>query len=593
MKHRFYKGRALDSELRSIYEVKGRLPDMTRLEHEYHRRTTRVLVGLIVFFAVLTGASWAGFFLYGSSGGSGKEVELSFNAPEAVVSGVPQKVVVQYKNVDKNPLAFARLSIRLPAQVIVREAVPSSGAEGRLEWNLGTLAPDASGAITLTVVPFGKREESLELRALFTYKPANFNAEFQVSSTQTFLVRASAAALALQAPDSAVPGQDIELRIAYENQTDELLENVRGTLLAPGTFTVGNTEPAHQDMRWEIGTLAPGAKGTITILGSFVSSAAGPLVLTMRFEQMQGKDFFLLEEVSHTVTVDAGKLRGELLLNGSPEAQWVRLGGAPLQFTVRLNNKGNTPFERVAVQLSLRSALLDWSTASPAIASGSEQTTVRLPAVGSLTLAPGTTQEQSFSIKTALSASPATAPVLEAQAEIETAQGRLKTNAFKIYIVSDLTVISEARYFGADGVALGSGPLPPKVGEETSYELRFRLHNTFHDLSRIVVTATLPPGVRFLGTAPNQAGKISINETTREVRFELPRLPVTEASISAAFKVAVVPSETDRGQLVSLLGVSRVEATDAITQITFSTDAHSLSSALEADPSGRGKGVVQ
>ena len=603
MKHHFYKGHALDEGLRSIYEIKGKLPDMTRLEHEYHRRTTRILAGLIAFFAVLTAASWAGFFLYGPHTGSGKEVELSFDAPEAVVAGVPQTVTLTYRNVDKNPLALANLSVRLPAQLVLQDATPASQTPGRLEWNLGTLLAKSSGTITLTVVPYGRRDEPLELRTFLNYKPANFNAEFQTSASHTFTIRAGAVALTFDAPEKVVPGHDIEMKVAYENQTDQGLSQVQATLVAPGAFTLASSDPkADNDMKWNLGALAPGQKGVIALIGSVTSTASGALPLTIRFERVTEKSTLLLEEATVTPQIDAGAVVGELLLGDGSGKEWVRLGDGSVPFTVRVSNKSDKPLESVFVTLSLRSALLDFSAAKATTSTVSGEAMLRLPATGTLTVAPRATIAQAVSVKTVASVSSATSPVIEAQAEIITADGTLKTNALKVLVVSDLSLKTEARYFGADGKPVGSGPLPPKAGEETTFELRLRVHNTFHDLSNIVITAPLPKGVRFAGAAAGQAtpmavggqtGKVRFNETTREVRFEIPRLPVTESEASIAFKVAVRPDATDRGQLMALLGVSRVEALDTIAQITFSADAPPVSTALEGDPTARGKGVVQ
>ena len=88
-------------------------------------------------------------------------------------------------------------------------------------------------------------------------------------------------------------------------------------------------------------------------------------------------------------------------------------------------------------------------------------------------------------------------------------------------------------------------------------------------------------------------GTLRFADATREVRWEIPRLTITAAAARAAFKVAVTPTEAQLGQLLPLLGVSRAEATDAITQVDFTVDAPSVSTALETDPLAKGKGVVQ
>jgi hypothetical protein len=105
--HRFYRGRVLERQLRTLYEEKGKLPDMTRFEHDYHRRTTRVLFGIITFLFVLVAASWAGFLLFSKGGEADTEVALTFDGPQVVVSGTPQAITLRYKNRDRNPVGLS------------------------------------------------------------------------------------------------------------------------------------------------------------------------------------------------------------------------------------------------------------------------------------------------------------------------------------------------------------------------------------------------------------------------------------------------------------------------------------------------------
>src|SRR3989338_4991891 len=274
-KHHFYKGKALDKDLRSIYEVRGKLPDMTRLEHEYHRRTTRVLLILVFFFAVLTAASWLGFFLFGASGSKNGEVELAFSGPTIAVSGVPQELTLSYKNRDRHPLAFGSLRLRLPQDLRVQAVDPQPAKDGTWEWNFGTLPEKSSGEIHLTVIPYGALDSNLEIQAVFSYKPANFNAEFQTLQTHNLTIQASPVALAIEGPANAEPGQELSFNVQMQNETDETFERLRATLILPTAFSLTVTEPLAPEAGWDVGTLAPGDKKEFAFKGSFLSGANG------------------------------------------------------------------------------------------------------------------------------------------------------------------------------------------------------------------------------------------------------------------------------------------------------------------------------
>lgn len=591
--HKFYKGKALDQELRSIYEDRGKLPDMTRLEHEYHRRTTRILLGLVLFFGILTVASWGGFFLYGPKSGGGKEIALTFFAPEAVVSGVPQTVTLRYQNTDRNPLAIATVTLRPSQNLIIKTTAPQTAEKGYLRWNLGTLEAKETGEITLSVIPYGTVDEHLELQAVFSYKPANFNAEFQTSASHEFIVRAEGIAVTLKGPDNTSPGRKVELVATIENKTDAPIQKVRATLTAPGGFIIQKTTPVNDIVKWDIGTLNPGQTQELTLQGTFVTSATGNQKITLVIEEEADANTFPLAKSTLEIQVEGSDLGVELLLNNTPGLTWIRLGQS-LQYLLKVTNNSSQAMKDIKATLSINSKLVDFKSVQAENGTITPQESqISFPKEGIFTLAPKETKEFLVKALTINTAQPSSSPYIEVNAQVSVGASTFTGIPVKVIVVSDLALTTEGRYFGSDGKPIGSGPLPPQVGQETIYEVHFRLRNTFHDLSAITVTTTLPPGVRFLGDASQQAGKIISSEATKEVSWKIARMPVTAPELSATFKIAVTPDTNHLGQLMGLLGITRVEAFDTISQIQFSTDAPSVSSNLDADPSGRGKGVVQ
>lgn len=591
--HRFYRGRVLDRELRALYEERGKLPDMTRLEHAYHRRTTRILGWLTAFLLILVGASWAGFFLFGPKGGADTEIELRLDGPSAVISGVPQTLTLHYKNQDRAPVGLVRLTLRVPEGLLIKEVSPASDEEGRLAWNIGTLPSKEGGTLEMRVVPYGVAGTTLSIQALASYKPANFNAEFQSTANYDLAIREAGIEAVLEAPTAISVGQEIAATVRYVNRTDETFEGVRAVLDHTSPFALTSSQPKDDKGVWTLGTLEAGKEGALELKGVFLSAAQGQTPMTVRFEKAEGSKTYALGEASSTIDVAPTPLAVELLLNNTTDVRWVRLGDE-LGFRVKLTNNGTDTIPDARAQVTLTSPLLDLSSIK-AEDGKVEGNVVRFPNDGALAIEAGKLRELTFSVRVMPTASPTVSPTVDAQAEVAIGEARIKSNPIQVFVVSNLAVASEARYFAATGQPIGGGPLPPKVGEATTYELRWRVRNTFHDLANVVVTATLPEGVSWLNRtrADTGLGTISFNAATREVRWAIPRLPITTSEASVTFEVSATPKENQRGQLMLLLGVTRAEAQDVITGVTFSSDAPSLSSALDADPQGRGKGVVQ
>ncbi len=604
-KHLFYKGNALDHELRSLYEDKGKLPDMTRLEHEYHRRTTRILLACVFFFAVLTAASWAGFFLFGPQGQSEVRVTLAFDAPIASVSGVPQTIQLTYKNQDRDPLGSAHITLRPPQGLVITRTEPPSTEITPLRWNLGTIPAGTDGTITITAIPYGLIEKTIPLQAVLTYKPANFNAEFQAIAEDTLEIRASGIDAELTGlPEKITPGQETTLTLTYENKTDETFTDLLAVPDFPTTFTMTSrplpvdhakaspsAAPSNSSASnsFSIASLAPGARGVLEFKGSFTSSAKNAQILNFRIIKNGSDTGLTLAQATATTEIQGGPLSAELSysINNNQELRTARFNDQ-ISLVLTITNNSSEALKNVSADITIFSSLV------PATEAGADSNgIIRIPKEGTISIEANAGTQKTILLPIVASASSATPAVIQIEANVRAGDLQMKTNKLSISVTSNLKVDSSARYFGADQKPVGSGPLPPRVGEQTSFEMRWRLSNSFHDLSNIGVIATLPQGVSWTDKKQAGSGTISFNPVNREVRWIIPRMPISIPELNASFEVTVTPIEAQRGSLLPLLGVTRVEVQDTIVQAPFSTDAPSVSSSLDSDPFARGKGVVQ
>ena len=592
MKYRsYFSGRLLDKELRTLFEEKGKLPDMSHFERSRHRRTVRLLIGFVLFFALLTGVSWTGFFLFGPSGGGG-EAAIEFEGPEIVVAGVPVDLKIHYKNLDRDPLAFANVSLRAPEHLFIVSTAPQPNKD-RLRWEFGTLNPRYSGEIRMQVIPYGVQEERVELTGVMSYKPSNFNAEFQTSSSHIFTIRAIPLDIALEGPKEASSGQPAKFEVKVRNHTDETLSQLRATLLAPASFLVTPAKENQTAGVLELGTLEPGKETEFSFTGNFLNNAQGPQEFKLQLEVKQKDLLFPVGEIKHTVELASSTIQLDTLINETPDLGWIRLN-QPMRLRVTLKNTDKDPLPEGRVNINISGDMIDWGKAQAEDGSVNDNShTITFPKEGTLTLAQNQTYEFKATLPLKLQPARTASPFIEVSTELNYDSTTTKTPSKKISVASDLTVSGEARYFSGDGKPVGSGPLPPKVGEETTYELRFRLKNTFHDLDRVIVSSKLPDGVRFIAPGEIKSGRLQFDESSREVRFEIPRMPVTTPELTGGFMIGVTPTAQDQGKLIPLMGVIRAEAFDSISQVNFSADSPPVSSILDADPVGNGKGVIQ
>ena len=66
-----------------------------------------------------------------------------------------------------------------------------------------------------------------------------------------------------------------------------------------------------------------------------------------------------------------------------------------------------------------------------------------------------------------------------------------------IRIISDVGFVTKAFYYS--GPFANTGPVPPKVGQTTSYTIQWSLSNTANNISKGVVRSSLPFWINFAG----------------------------------------------------------------------------------------------
>jgi len=109
----------------------------------------------------------------------------------------------------------------------------------------------------------------------------------------------------------------------------------------------------------------------------------------------------------------------------------------------------------------------------------------------------------------------------------------------------------------------------------------------------------LGPNVRFTGVAKSNAASAPIyNERTQEMSWLIDRVPATTgiavASIEAIFQVEAVPSSSDLGETMVLMGETQLRAADDFTELEITASDSELTTELSDDPTVKpADGTVQ
>lgn len=600
----------LNKDLQSIYaDHDGNLPDFSRLDGKPGNRLVSILFGAIATIAVLGVATWGGLLFFSkTSGFTGENVELTIETSEKFVAGSEAEVTIRYRNGERMPLARSLIEFRAPAGFEVINSEPISVELGT--WSIGSVAPGTSGEVKVRGYVRKELGAALTFEANLDYRPADFNADFQKVSSHTVVVSESALKISGAGPEQMTPGDEIEFVYEYENVSDKPLTDIRFVIDPVEGFIQSSSDPMPDDgfvTRWTIPSIEPEAKGKIAIIGTFSAVSRGSKTLTARIGFADEASILAIASAEAKTNVLKSNLDLALIVNGSDKSTAVSFGDK-IFFTIRYENAGDVTLKDVEIVANLptepSSGVLDWvSLTNHGVRNGSEIIWTKKGIPGLAALAPGDKGELNFSIQVArkpLAQFIQPNYVIHASVSAKIAKsgnvsGKRVVDAIpmEIKLLSDTSFSAYGRYYSTDGVPLGSGPLPPKVGEKTVYRVYWNVRNSLHELTNLSVTTLLPSGVKWTGISREvTAGSLDFDETGRKVTWRLNRLPTSVPEIMASFDVELSPEAEDIGELLSLTGDNRFEALDKYVGVVILRSQPAVGTDLIGDEDASGKGVV-
>ncbi len=593
--------REIRRQLRSIYEGDdGRVPDLSKLERAGRSRLTQFLLKTIGLLAVLSLIAWIGFFVFTKGLFQESEtLKLTTEGPEEVKSGEEVSYTFRYENIGDVPIASLVMKLTIPSTFHVYTSIPEP--EGTLEWTIGSLSAGSDGVVTVTGVFLAEVPSSQRLQALFTYKPANFSSDFQDILTQKIDIEDSVVALSFTGPEKTLAGDTSEYVVNVQNTSIKPIYNIRIIPTFPTDFTSSSSEPIPEEGQayWVIDALEPGELTAITIEGAFTSTASGEQTMAVAAAFVD-QDLVYVQDVQELITdVLGGSISFSIIVNGSTQSQTAEIGET-LRVSLDYANNGEEVAQDMSFTLSLYSDRgtipVDWSRANlgGGTRSGNE---VSWEDLGALDPEASAVIDLSLPLYETIDAGEADQFSIETTLTLNrvgtvTSTRTLEATPIVITLNSDVSVSAQARYYAESGTAIGSGPIPPKVGQTTSYRVYWNISNSLHTIENVRMTATLPQDVAWLEGTDTDIGTVSYNSTTRLVTWTIPKLLAELAHAGAWFEIAVSPDSGDVGRFMKLTSTTSFEAKDSSTGESLSESLSELTTELPNDEFGLGKGVV-
>jgi hypothetical protein len=560
------------------------------------RRTqfrARLLVAALFFFVASVGVSSL-FMLFGGNSISGDNIAVDITGPFTVGGGEELALQVGITNQNPVPIESATLIVTYPRGT---QSVDDSGRELFVErLPLDTIASNETINVPLRAVVFGEENEEHSVQVSVEYRVRGSNATFyRDAEPLTFKISSSPVVLRIDAVEKLASGQETDITLTVRSNAPNPLTNLLVEASYPSGFAYreASPRPVRSNNVWRIDSLEPEETYTITLRGALRGDTSDELVLSASVGVPGERDRFALASIFALTTtefqIEEAFLDVAVLVdNARNTSATVPIGRQTGASVVIENTLGSIIYDGV-VTLNFAGNALAGSDISVSDGFYNSNTNTIVWDISTNpdleSIEPGETKRFNFIIR------PGNTSVNEPQIDL-TAEVRARRVSERqaqeellgsvdaaIKVETNLTLLAETGH--GSGAFTDTGPVPPEVGEETTYTISLLVANAQNTATDVALTATLPPYVDWLDETAG-AGSVTFNPTTRAVEWAVGSL-TAGGEAAASFQVAITPSASQLGSEPQLTSTMQIRATDAFTGTTVRAEHSALTTALADD----------
>lgn len=548
-------------------------PVVTEEKPKRHYRSF-VLSGSVLIFlfvAVLSGLYW----YFGGNQVSNDNILVSIQGQSLVGGGEATQIQVAVTNQNTVPIESATLILRYPGGTRTVGDSPRNLFEERIP--LDDIAPGEAQNIPVRIAVFGEENAEKKIEATVEYRMNGSNGMFYKDAEPlTFRISSSPLVLRIDSLEKVASGQLVDVTITAVSNASTPLEDILITASYPNGFDFEKSDPApvYGENVWRIDKLLPEQSTTIKLQGVVsglteetfrINFSAGPTDPDNQFligaTLADSRADFIIERPFIDVQID---------INGDKDRTAVIPEGLASRVVVDIKNTLDEAVYDMTVEVvPSGNALEDDSISSSNGFYDSNSGTVRWQVANNPTfdrVLPGDKRSLEFSVQ---QGKEHTTSSFELVVNVY-ARRVAERNALETLIG---TVRAEAKY--SSNIALGSqagrntsefvdrGPIPPKVGEETTYTLTLVAEAGANDVVNAVVDTSLPLHVDWLDLYDTE-GTLTYNPVSKKIQWAIGNLAAGDKR-ELNFQVSIRPSVSQLGSSPVLLNSQNMKANDRFT----------------------------
>jgi len=561
----------------------------------------KVFIFALLFFiaAVIT----AGFvFMGGANFVSSKNVNISVLGPTVVSAGEVFELGVSILNTNNAALEFTNLSIQYPegSRDPDNTAVPLTYNEE----GLGVIKAGAEIVSNVSLALLGAAGETKEIKFSVEYKVEGSNATFFKDKIFEITIGDTPILLTVVSPSSVTSGESFTTDVTVVLKARDILKNVVLRAEYPYGYKALEATPkaVSDDNVWILGDLSPEDKKTVSIKGRLIGEDMEERTLRFYVGVSDNNSRNLkitVVSMLNTINITRPVVGLDVLFNGENVPTYIAPAARNISTLIKFQNNLSDKLLNPRLEVTLSGASLDkssvrtggsdlynpqsskviWnltnSLGNPELFPGEKgRVTLKFSSLPGESLSNGPNDiTLNFLITGVPVGTVGQKPVVVSESRI-------------IKISSQVNFVSKA--LRSLGSFANSGPIPPKVGQETTYTAVFSIGNTQGDLADAKVTASLGQGVSWLGASSFTSEDISYDSSSNILTWNLGSLPSDTGFSSSArelsFQVSLTPTSGQIGTTPNLVAGIIFSGRDIIGGDTVTVNNPPLTTNLLSDP---------
>lgn len=575
-------------------------PPMKKSARKYRLIALLGSVGIFILLAIVSSV----YLFFGANQISGQNINISLNAPFSIAAGENVPIQVSVSNQNSVPIESATLILNYPLGTKTNDENVRDLFEDRIP--IDTLTPGEARNIPVNVIIFGEENEEKEIQASIEYRVTGSNGTFFKDAEPIKIqINSSPLVVRVNTVEKVSSGQEIELKITLQSNASTVQKNLLVSATFPNSFTFisSDPEPSYGQNEWLVNEIEPEASKVITVKGR-VNGVANEVSETQILAGTSRSDnqFIMgsvLTKASARYAIERPFIDVVVDINKDTDGSAVVEAGEISEVKVLVTNTLEETIYDMRVEILPKGNLIrDTLLSVPSGVYDSSSKTIRFEVSGMPTLGevrPGETREFTFSVIPDINQNTASFDIstqiyARRVAEANAAEVVVGTAVAEVKYSSRMETRAQVSY--NDGTFEDEGPIPPKAGVVTTYTLTFEVASGANDITGALLTTALPQYVTWLDTYKGE-GKVEFNPTSKQLTWNVGTLSA-KSTKQLQVQVGLLPSVTQVGKNVVLVGAQELKATDRFTSASLRAQNQSLLNDLSTEAGfEKGNGVVE